>query len=43
MRDTDFSDKSGLCPEMDSEMRRWFLCDLLPELPIDVIGKVMLK
>ena len=41
MRDTDWSDTGGLAPEMDSELRKWLLGDLLPVLPISVIGKVM--
>jgi len=40
MRDTDFSDTDGLALGMDAELRRWFYADLLPELAIDVIGKV---
>jgi NADH dehydrogenase FAD-containing subunit len=40
MRDTDWSDADGLACGMDAEMRKWFLGDFLPSLPVDVIGKV---
>ena len=43
MRDTDWSDTEGLAPGMDDDMRRWFIADLLPTLPINVIGKVTFK
>jgi 2,4-dienoyl-CoA reductase (NADPH2) len=39
MRDTDFSDTDGLAPDMDPILRRWFLFELWPTLPIEVIGK----
>jgi len=39
MRDTDFSDIGGLAPDMDPLIRRWFLFELWPKLPIEVIGK----
>jgi len=38
-RDTDFSDSDGLSPDMDPFLRRWFLFELWPKLPIEVIGK----
>ncbi len=43
MRNTDFSDSDGLAPDMSPIMRRWFLFELLPTLPIEVIGKSMFK
>jgi len=43
MRDTDWSDDGGLAPGMEPEMRKWFLGELLPGLPIDVIGKVTFR
>jgi len=43
MRDTDFSDTDGLAPDMNSIIRRWFLFELWPNLPIEVIGKSTFK
>ena len=43
MRDTDWSDTDGLALGMDGEMRKWFFGELLPGLPIEVIGKVMFQ
>jgi len=39
MRDTDFSDTGGLAPDMNPLLRRWFLFELWPKLPIEVVGK----
>jgi len=38
-RSTDFSAADGLAPDMNSILRRWFLVELWPKLPIEVIGK----
>jgi len=38
-REIDFSDTGGLAPDMNPIMRRWFLFELWPELPITVVGK----
>ena len=43
MRVTDFSDTDGLAPDMNSILRRWFLFELWPNLPINVIGKSVFK
>lgn len=43
MRVTDFSDTDGLAPDMNSILRRWFLFELWPTLPITVIGKSVFK
>jgi len=43
MRDTDFSETDGLAPDMNSILRRWFLFELWPNLPIEVIGKSTFK
>jgi len=42
-RDTDFSPGSGLCLGMEPELRKWFYADVLPNLPIHVIGKATFK
>jgi 2,4-dienoyl-CoA reductase-like NADH-dependent reductase (Old Yellow Enzyme family)/thioredoxin reductase len=39
MIDTDFSPTEGLGVDMEAGVRRWFLFELLPTLPIDIIGK----
>jgi len=38
-RDTDFSDTGGLAPDMEPLLRRWFLFEIWPKLPIEAIGK----
>jgi len=43
MRNTDFSDTDGLAPDMNPFLRRWFLFELWPNLPIEVIGKSTFK
>ena len=43
LRDTDFSVGSGLCLGMEPELRKWFYADVLPNLPINVIGKATFK
>lgn len=43
MRVTDFSDTDGLASDMNSILRRWFLFELWPTLPITVIGKSVFK
>lgn len=43
MRVSDFSDADGLALDMEPSFRRWLLFDLLPTLPISVIGKSTFK
>lgn len=42
-RETDFSDTGGLAPDMEPVLRRWFLFELLPDLPMEIIGKSTYK
>ncbi|MFC1861519.1 FAD-dependent oxidoreductase, partial [Chloroflexota bacterium] len=42
-RDSDFSLTGGLAPDMEFILRRWFLSDLWPTLPIEVIANSTFK
>ncbi|MBI2832446.1 MAG: FAD-dependent oxidoreductase [Chloroflexi bacterium] len=42
-RNTDFSESSGLAPDMEAFLRKWLLFELWPELGIKVIGNSTFK